>query len=209
MMIKIRLQLFAGVVLASFLTAGCVVSSAPEDNYNQTSGQQAGYQVNDYNRLTSPYSAIPSGSDLQYLRLTHLMTGSDKVCVVNSGDFSDGQYVVRNSGSYVQRSIADNLSQHGNAVVLLEGSDPTVLHDRARENGCTIIAATRLLSWRHNPDGSPFISIRLDMFDTSSLSLMNSVRFTAVAANDSGLYDESKGVLKPLIALYIHKLYQN
>ncbi|HIV14542.1 MAG TPA: hypothetical protein IAB18_01315 [Candidatus Avisuccinivibrio pullicola] len=203
------LKLFsvAGMALA---LAGCV-SSAPQDNGSAPAARSSSqvYGINDYNRLVSPYSLIPAGTDLQYLRLTHLMEGTDKVCVLNSGDFTDGRYVVRNSGTYVQRSIGDNLTQHGTPVTLLSGNDASAVQETARARGCNIIAATRLLSWQHNSEGHAYIAVRIDMFDTSSLSTLNSVRLMATADSDAILYDESKGVLKPLIATYIHKLYQN
>ncbi len=201
------LQVLGCGLLALSLSA---CTSSTDSSYEEGGYHQgATYQVNDYDRLISPYSLIPNGTDLQYLRLTHLMTGSERVCVLNSGDFTNGQYVVRNSGSYVQRSIADNISQHGNPIVLLNGSNPSLLQDTARDKDCNIIAVSKLLSWHHNSDGSPYISIRLDMYDTSSLSLLNSVRFMAGANSLIELYDDSKGVIKPLIATYIHKLYQN
>lgn len=199
---------------AALMMAACTSSSdenqSREDRYDPS--RETYYQttgINDYQRIISPFSAIPTGSDLQYLKLTHLMTPQDKVCVLNSGDFSNGQIVVRNSGTYVQRSIGDNLDQHGTEVVLLSGSNVSYLQETARNSGCNIIAATQLLNWQTNSRNQPLVSILLNMYDVSSLTLMNSVRLIATADSVALLYDDAKGVIKPLIATYIHKLYQN
>ncbi len=200
----------AAALMMAACTSGYDNNRPQNDRYYP--GSESYYQttkINDYQRISSPFSAIPTGSDLQYLKLTHLMTPQDKVCVLNSGDFSNGQIVVRNSGTYVQRSIGDNLDQHGTGVVLLSGTDVSYLQETARDRGCNIIAATQLLNWQTNSRNYPLVSILLNMYDVSSLTLMNSVRLVATAESAALLYDDAKGVIKPLIATYIHKLYQN
>ncbi len=148
-------------------------------------------------------------TDTTHHLLTHPLTRSDKICVLDAGDLVVGTTRYQNSGAYLQQRVAWNIEQH------VAGSSAGVTADNvsqgisaSRSLGCNIRADPYDSRWTENRFANDAISLKLDMYDVSSQALLNSATLTALSGLVNWDFSDAENNLAPLLVNYIHKLYQ-
>lgn len=146
---------------------------------------------------------------------THGLTYTDRVCVFNGGDMiTDTGTRYRNSGRFIQKMVITVMQQYSVDGIVdmannLEGqTDPMQLQDYARQNSCNITAIVRPVFWVDSQISPGNVGIKVDMFDTSSLELMNSVNLNARSRYIRDMFQENSP-LKPVVETYVDKLFSN
>ena len=114
------------------------------------------------------------------------MTTTDRACVFNGGDMitnTGARY--KNSGRFMHKIVVTTMQQYNidGAVdmnsVNAAGVEPMMLQDQARANYCNIIAIVKPVFWQDSQISPGNVGVNVDMYDTSSLELMNSVTLNA------------------------------
>lgn len=144
---------------------------------------------------------------------THNLTYTDRVCVFNGGDMiTDTGTRYRNSGRFIQKMVLTVMQQYSVDGIVdmdnnLEGNtQPLPLQDFARQNSCNITAIVRPVYWVDSQISPGNVGIKIDMFDTSSLEIMNSVNLNARSKYIRDMFQENSP-LKPVVETYVDKLF--
>lgn len=144
---------------------------------------------------------------------SHDLTYTDRVCVFNGGDMiTDTGTRYKNSGRFIQKMVATVMQQYSvDGIVDMEGNlagqtDPMALQDLARQNSCNITAIVRPVFWMDSQITPGNVGIKIDMFDTSSLDILNSVNLNARSQYIRDMFEE-KSPLKPVVETYMDKLF--
>lgn len=144
---------------------------------------------------TSSYS-LPF--EITYDKLTRNLSDSDSICVVTARDLSNGVKTYKNSGALVTHEFYNNFSQYSLLTKLLPvSSDASAVQDQARTQGCSLIAIPKVDSWSVDMVTQRDMRVTLQMFDVSSLSLVNSFALNAQSSDD----------ILSAITYLVHKLY--
>lgn len=144
---------------------------------------------------------------------SHDLTYTDRVCVFNGGDMiTDTGTRYKNSGRFIQKMVATVMQQYSvDGIVDMEGNlagqtDPMSLQDLARQNSCNITAIVRPVFWVDSQITPGNVGIKIDMFDTSSLEILNSVNLNARSKYIRDMFEENSP-LKPVVETYMDKLF--
>ena len=143
----------------------------------------------------------------------HRMSSSDRVCVFNGGDMiTDTKTRYRNSGRFMYKMVVSTMEQYSIDGVVAMGAnsyeDVAVVNmqEPARNNGCNIIAISKPIYWTDSQISPGNVGLNLDMYDTSSLELVNSVTLNARTEFIRDMFQEPSPI-KPVIETYIDKIY--
>lgn len=162
------------------------------------------------------HTSIPN---VPYLNLdvhkqTHPLTSTDRVCVFNGGDMvTDTGTRYRNSGRFMHQIFVATMQQYNvdgavdMAAVQAANVAPMYLQDPARQNFCNIIAITRPIYWIDSQISPGNVGLNVDMYDTSSLELINSVTLNARSRYIRDMFTETTP-LRPVIETYVDTLYR-
>lgn len=161
-------------------------------------------------------SSIPN---VPYLNLdvhkqTHTMTSTDRLCVFNGGDMITNTGTrYKNSGRFMQKIFFTTVQQYNvdGAVDLhqipAEGVEPLMLQDQARMNYCNIIAIVKPVFWQDSQITPGNVGVNVDMYDTSSLELLNSVTLNARSKYIADMFKDDSP-LRPVIETYVDSIYR-
>lgn len=153
--------------------------------------------------------------NLDIHKQSHLMTTTDRACVFNGGDMitnTGARY--QNSGRFMQKIFVTTMQQYNvdGAVdmssVNAAGLEPLMLQDQARANYCNIIAIVKPVFWQDSQISPGNVGVNVDMYDTSSLELMNSVTLNARSKYIRDMFIEKSTPMRPVIETYVDKLYR-
>lgn len=143
------------------------------------------------------------------------LSSTDRVCVFNGGDMiTDTGTRYQNSGRFLHKIFFTTLQQYNiNGSVNMiryqaEGLKPVALQDYARNNYCNLIAITQPIYWYDSQISPGNVGFNIDMYDTSSLELVNSVTLNARSEYIRDMFLENSP-LKPVIETYVDRLYTN
>lgn len=145
---------------------------------------------------------------------THLMTDTDRVCVFNGGDMiTDTGTRYRNSGRFMYEILYVTMQQYNveGAVGLgafdLNSSSMIQLQEVSRNNHCNIIAVSKPIFWKDSQITIGNVGLKVDMYDTSSLELLNSVTLNARSQYIRDMFKPNTP-LRPVIEKYVDNLYR-
>lgn len=145
----------------------------------------------------------------------HPLSTTDRVCVFNGGDMiTDTGTRYQNSGRFLHKIFFTTLQQYNidGSVNMInypaEGVKPFALQDSARNNYCNLIAITRPIFWQDSQISPGNVGFNVDMYDTSSLNLVNSVTLNARSNYIRDMFLENSP-LKPVIETYVDHLYNS
>lgn len=151
--------------------------------------------------------------NLDVRKHSHHLTYTDRVCVFNGGDMiTDTGTRYRNSGRFFQKMTVTTMKQYSVDGIVdmdknMEGqTDPLALQDLARQNSCNITAIVRPVYWIDSQISPGNVGVRIDMFDTSSVQILNSVNLNARSKYIRDMFQENSP-LKPVIETYVDKLF--
>ena len=154
--------------LALVLMSSCSLLLASCSGYNSTSIPNVPYL------------------NLDVHKQSHLMTSTDRVCVFNGGDMiTDTGTRYKNSGRFMQKILVTTMQQYNVDGAIDLSSYPAEdvpvvsLQEKARENYCNVIAVSRPIFWQDSQISPGNVGLKVDMYDTSSLELINSVTLNA------------------------------
>lgn len=152
--------------------------------------------------------------NLDVHKQTHLLTSTDRVCIFNGGDMiTDTGTRYKNSGRFMHKILVTTMQQYNvdGAVdmkaVHAEDVKPVDLQEKARENYCNVIAISRPVFWVDSQISPGNVGLKVDMYDTSSLELVNSVTLNARSQYIRDMFLE-KTPLRPVIEKYVDTLYR-
>ena len=163
------------------------------------------------------HTSIPN---VPYLNLdihkqSHLMTTTNRACVFNGGDMitnTGARY--KNSGRFMHKIVVTTMQQYNidGAVdmnsVNAAGVEPMMLQDQARANYCNIIAIVKPVFWQDSQISPGNVGVNVDMYDTSSLELMNSVTLNARSKYIRDMFVKESTPMRPVIETYVDQLYR-
>lgn len=161
------------------------------------------------------HSSIPNVPfvNIDVHKHSHDLTYTDRVCVFNGGDMvttSGTRY--KNSGRFIQKMVTTVLQQYSvDGIVDMENNlvgqtNPMNLQDLARQNSCNITAIVRPVFWVDSQITPGNVGIKFDMFDTSSLEILNAVNLNARSKYIRDMFEENSP-LKPVVETYVDKLF--
>ena len=101
------------VAVAGFLSLLCACSLFSESENPAAGPESAGQNVS-ASRLEQN---LPADSQLITQKLTYMLTPSDRIYVLNAGDYTTSGSLYENSGSNIQYQIARSLEQHGSTLL--------------------------------------------------------------------------------------------
>lgn len=144
----------------------------------------------------------------------HKMTTTDRACVFNGGDMiTDSGTRYKNSGRFMHRLFLTTMQQYNVDGAVDLGSVPAEdvpavnLQDIARQNYCNLIVITRPIYWMDSQISPGNVALNVDMYDTSSVSLLNSVTLNARSQYIRDMFLENSP-LKPVIETYVDSIYR-
>ena len=144
---------------------------------------------------TSSYS-MPF--EITYYRLARTLDSTESVCVARARDLNDGSSHYQRSGDFVTDKFYTNFSQYSLRARLLRSlADHPGVQQEAQAQGCTLIAKPQVESWSVELISQRDMRVTLQMYDTSSLELVNSF-----AINAGKEADMVSGII-----YLVHKLY--
>ena len=145
---------------------------------------------------------------------THQLTTTDRVCLFNGGDMvTDTGTRYKNSGRFMYEIVLNTMHQYNldGAVDMrsidAENVEVVELQEASRQNSCNIIAVSKPIFWVDSQVSPGNVGLNLDMYDTSSLTLLNSVTLNARSKYIREMFTKDSP-LKPVIETYIDTLYQ-
>lgn len=195
------MQRFGVVALVALLLSGCSLSGADDAGTPGSSGQSTTAQ-----RLEQQ---MPADTQLITQKLTYMLNSSDKIYVLNMGDFTTQGAEYQNSGRYLQLQLATSLEQHGSTVVRQQGYfDPKLLTQEAQYNNCNLVMTARIERLVDNPMYAKEVSILINTYSANNGELLNSVLLNARAESLQTLFALQGSTVQQLINLYINALYQ-
>lgn len=178
------------------LLASCVLLVVSCTGYNHTSIPNVPY-VN-----------------LDIHKQSHLMTSSDRACVFNGGDMITNTGVrYKNSGRFMHEIFVVTMQQYNleSAVDMSQvdamGVEPMQLQDQARSNYCNIITIVRPVFWQDSQISPGNVGVNVDMYDTSSLELLNSVTLNARSTYIQDMFEDGSP-MRPVIEAYVDQLHR-
>ena len=153
--------------------------------------------------------------NLDVHKQSHLMTATDRVCVFNGGDMITNTGTrYKNSGRFMQKIFVTVMQQYNvdGAVDLHQinavGVEPMMLQEQARTNFCNVIAIVKPVFWQDSQISPGNVGVNVDMYDTSSLELMNSVTLNARTQYIRDMFVEKTTPMRPVIETYVDTLYR-
>ncbi len=192
------------VAVAGFLSLLCACSlfSEPE---NPAAGPESAGQNVSASRLEQN---LPADSQLITQKLTYMLTPSDRIYVLNAGDYTTSGSLYENSGSNIQYQIARSLEQHGSTVTRQQGYfDPNLMMQEAQYHNCNLIMTARIERLSDNPIYTKDISILLNTYSANTGDLLNSVILNGRADSLQSMFALNGGIVGQLINNYINALY--
>lgn len=145
---------------------------------------------------------------------SHLMTDTDRVCIFNGGDMvTDTGTRYRNSGRFMYDFFFVTMQQYnvegavGLGKINAVGAPVVQLQEISRDNHCNIIAITKPIFWQDSQISIGNVGLNIDMYDTSSLELLNSVTLNARANYIRDMFKKDSP-LRPVIEKYVDTLYR-
>ena len=182
--------------LALVLMSSCSLLLASCSGYNSTSIPNVPYL------------------NLDVHKQSHLMTSTDRVCVFNGGDMiTDTGTRYKNSGRFMQKILVTTMQQYNVDGAIDLSSYPAEdvpvvsLQEKARENYCNVIAVSRPIFWQDSQISPGNVGLKVDMYDTSSLELINSVTLNARSKYIRDMFLKTTP-LRPVIETYVDTLYR-
>lgn len=144
---------------------------------------------------------------------SHDLTYTDRVCVFNGGDMvTNTGGIYRDSGRFIQKMFLKTLQQYSvDGIVDMQNNlkgvtDLVALQDASRQNSCNITAIVRPVFWVDSQITPGNVGIKVDMFDTSSLQILNSVNLNARSQYIKDMFEENSP-LKPVVETYVDQLF--
>ncbi len=188
---------------AALLFTGCSLFAADSAN-PEVSGTPVG-QNSSVQRLEQN---MPADSQLITQKLTYMLTPSDKIYVINSGDYTTQGSLYQNSGRYLQLQLSTALEQHGSQAVRQQGYfDPQLLMQEAQYHGCNLVMTARIERLSDNPMYAKEVSLLINTYSANSGDLLNSVILNARAESLQTLFGLQNSLVQQLINHYINALY--
>lgn len=152
--------------------------------------------------------------NLDVHKQSHLMTSTDRVCVFNGGDMiTDTGTRYKNSGRFMHKILVTTMQQYNvdGAIDMssypAEGASVIALQEPARANYCNVIAVSKPVFWVDSQISPGNVGLNIDMYDTSSLELINSVTLNARSQYIRDMFLKNTP-LRPVIETYVDTLYR-
>lgn len=200
-----KTNIFPAALLAvALMLTGCSLFSS-----NESTNADGSHPVGQNTSTARLEQNLPADTQLIHQKLTYLFNPSDKIYVVNLGDYTADGSRYENSGRYLQHQLQQSLEQHGSQTVKQEGYfDPDLMQQEAQYHGCNLIMTARIQHLYDNPMEAKELSVLVNTYSARSGDLLNSVLLNGRAESLNGLFALQGGTAQVLINNYINLLFQ-